>query len=108
MEYQKTAEATDDLISNNIADKITKILRYSLNNNTEIITNKHDKETPKEQYISSEERQKIIDKLIIIYNILMEYQKMINLLDNTPNQTTKFRLKIRLKQMMMHVKHIAL
>ena len=28
------------------------------------------------------------------YNsIIMEYQKMINLLDNTPNQPTKFRTK---------------
>ena len=25
----------------------------------------------------------------------MEYQKIINLLDNTPNQPTKFRTKIR-------------
>ena len=27
----------------------------------------------------------------IIYSIKMEYQKIINLLDNTPNQATKFR-----------------
>ena len=27
------------------------------------------------------------------YNIIVEYQKMINVLDNTPNQPTKFRTK---------------
>ena len=32
---------------------------------------------------------------------------MINLLNRTSNQTTKFRTKIGLKQMMTHVKHIA-
>ena len=42
--------------------------RESLNalqqNNSEIVTNKHDKEIPKEIYISPEERQKIINDLI--------------------------------------------
>ena len=42
--------------------------RESLNalqqNNLEIVTNKHDKEIPKEIYISPEERQKIINDLI--------------------------------------------
>ena len=41
MEYQKTAEATGDLIGNKIADKITKDLQH---NNSETITNEHDKE----------------------------------------------------------------
>ena len=27
-------------------------------------------------------------------NIIMEYQKIINILDNTPNQPSKFRTKI--------------
>ena len=31
---------------------------------------------------------------------------MINLLDNTANEPTKFRTKIRLKEMMIHVKRI--
>ena len=46
--------------------------RESLNalqqNNSEIVTNKHDKEIPKEIYISPEERQKIINDLIQQYN----------------------------------------
>ena len=33
----------------------------------------------------------------------MEYQKERNLLDNTPNQPSKFRTKIRLEQMMKNV-----
>ena len=40
MEYQKTAEATSDLIGNKIADKITKNFQQ---NNSERITNEHDK-----------------------------------------------------------------
>ena len=32
-------------------------------------------------------------------NIVMEYQKIINLLDNTPNHLSKFRTKIGLKEM---------
>ena len=36
----------------------------------------------------------------------MENQKIINFLDNAPNQPTKFRTKIGLKQMIMHMKHI--
>ena len=38
----------------------------------------------------------------------MEYQKIINLLENTPNQTTKFRTKDELKLMMNHVECITL
>ena len=52
------------------------------------------KEMPKEKYMSPEERQKIIDNLRSVYNsIIMEYQKIINLLNKTPNQPTKFRTK---------------
>ena len=36
----------------------------------------------------------------------MEYQKIINLLGNTPNQPTKFRTKIGLKSMMTNVERI--
>ena len=59
----KTAEATCDLIGNKIANKITKVSKSSLQNNSEIITNEHDQEIPKERYISPEERQKIIGDL---------------------------------------------
>ena len=51
----KSAEATGDLIGNKIADKITSASKKS-----------HDEvnnEIPKERYISSRERQKIIDEL---------------------------------------------
>ena len=32
-------------------------------NNSETVTNEHDKEVPKERYVSPEERQEIIDEL---------------------------------------------
>ena len=39
----------------------------------------------------------------------MKYQKLMNLLDsNTLNQRTKFRTKIGLKYMMIHVERITL
>ena len=52
MEYQNTAEAAGDLIGNKIANKITKVSRSSSQNNSETITNEHDKGIPKERYIS--------------------------------------------------------
>ena len=57
---QKTAEATDDLIGNKIADKIKSISKKSNNNN-----NNEDMEitTHKKKYISPEERQQVIDEL---------------------------------------------
>ena len=63
MKYQKTAEATGDLIGNEISEKITKKLQQ---NNSETITIEHDKEIPKERYISPEERQKTIDNLRLL------------------------------------------
>ena len=59
IEYQKTAEATSHLIGN----KIMKVIQNSRQKNSETVTNKHDKEIPKERYIFPEERQKIIDNL---------------------------------------------
>ena len=47
--------------------------------------------------ISPEGRQKIIDDLRLNNNVIMEYQQIINVLDNTPNQLFKFRTKIWLK-----------
>ena len=38
----------------------------------------------------------------------MEYQKIINLLDNTPNQPSKSRTKNRVEIMMNHVEHTTL
>ena len=60
---QKTAEATGNLIGNTIANKIMKVSRSSVQNNSEAITNEYDKEIPKERYIAPEERHKISDDL---------------------------------------------
>ena len=54
--FSKTAEATGDLISNEIANNITKVPRSSPQYNLKTITSKHDKELSKERYVSSEER----------------------------------------------------
>ena len=51
-------ETTDHLIGNKIANEITK-----LSKNSETVTNEHDKEIPKESYVSPEESQEIIEKL---------------------------------------------
>ena len=58
---QKTAEATGDFIGNISASRISKRLK-----NSQTVTNENDKEIPKEIYISQEERQKIINNLILI------------------------------------------
>ena len=63
---QKTAEGTGDLIGNKIAERITKVSKISPQNNSETVTNKHDKEIPEEGYISPEDIQKIIDDLGLI------------------------------------------
>ena len=65
---QKAAEATDDLIGNKIADKITSISKRS---NKELPNNEEEEEdmeitTHKKRYISLEERQRIIDKLRLV------------------------------------------
>ena len=57
----KTAQATGDLISNKIANKITKLSKNSQQNDSKTVTNEHDNEIPKERYVSAEERQEIID-----------------------------------------------
>ena len=50
------------IISKN-ANKITKISKIPQLNNSETVTNEHDKEIAKETYIFPEERQKIFDDL---------------------------------------------
>ena len=55
----------------------------------------------REEYIPPELRQKIIDGLRLKeenywwskINVIMEYQKIIHLLENTPNQLSKLRIK---------------
>ena len=49
-----------------IADKITKISKTSQQNNSETVTDEHDKDILKERYIFPEETQKIIDDLRLI------------------------------------------
>ena len=63
---RKTEEATGDLISNKNTNRITKVSKSSVQNNSESIKNEHDQEISKERYISPEERQKIIDDLRLI------------------------------------------
>ena len=67
---QKTAEATGDLIGKKIADKIVSVSKKKstkeLHNNDE--TKEEDAEITihKKRYISSEERQKIIEELRLV------------------------------------------
>ena len=57
---QNTAEATgnsigdkiDNAVAESYEDRITGSLKSSQQNNSEIVTNKHDKEIPKKRYIS--------------------------------------------------------
>ena len=65
---QKRTEATGDLIGNKIADKITNTAKKStkeLHNNDKT---EEDVEitTPNKRYISSEQRQQIIDELRLV------------------------------------------
>ena len=61
---QKTPKAASDLIGNNITyaeaksfnGKITYISKNSQRNNSETVTSEHEKEIPKERYLSPEER----------------------------------------------------
>ena len=54
------------MIGNRIANRITGVSKNSRKSNLETVTNEHDKEIPKERYISPEERLKIIDGLRLI------------------------------------------
>ena len=54
------------MIGNKIANRITKVSKSSPQNNSETLTNEHDKEISKERYISPEGIQEIIDEIRII------------------------------------------
>ena len=64
---QETAEVAGDLIGNKIADKITNVSRKSAkelpNDETDVDVKRA---TPKKRYISSEERQQIIEELRLV------------------------------------------
>ena len=49
--FQKTAEATGDLTGIKIANKIMEVSKNSQQNNSETVTNEHDKEIPEKRYI---------------------------------------------------------
>ena len=51
------------MIANKTADRITKVSKDSQQNSSETVTNEHDKEIPKERYLSPKKRQEIIDDL---------------------------------------------
>ena len=55
---QKTAEATGDLVGNEIADKITSYSKKSPDRPTELPSNESNNEIPKEKYISPQEKPK--------------------------------------------------
>ena len=62
--------------------KITKVSKKLQQNSSETVTNENDKEVPKKRYIYIRKKDKKL--FIILASILMnEYQKIINLLDNT-------------------------
>ena len=65
---QKTAEATADFIGNKIVDKITSVSKKKSakelpNDETEVAV---EKATPKKRHISPEERQQIIEELMLV------------------------------------------
>ena len=82
---QKTAEATGDLIGNKIADKTTSLGK----------TKSKEKEDERQEiYIPPEKRQQIIDDLkLFCLHIIMEYQKITNLLGTTLDEMPRFIIK---------------
>ena len=89
---QKTAEATGDLIGNKTADKITKTSIGSPQNNQIQLKMKQEMQDSIEKYQNKDVYLlKIENKLLMIQD---KYNNIkINLLDNTPNQQNKFRMK---------------
>ena len=62
---QETAEATGDLIGNKIADKITSVSKKTQNNESKA-DSASPKDVPEKRYISTKERQQIIDELSLV------------------------------------------
>ena len=90
---RKIAKTTGHLIGNKTANGIREVSKISPRNSSKIAEIEHDKKIPKERYISPEERHKIIHDLRLMLSVIIEYQKIMNLLDNTPNQPSRFRTK---------------
>ena len=104
---QKTAETLSDLVENKIADKITRAATKSTHEDPKKLTTQipQPASTSMEIYIPPEKQQQVIDLIINIfyynrfnYNYKyikrMEYQKIINSLNNANNKSTKFRTKM--------------
>ena len=64
--FKKTAQATGDVIGNKIADKTLKVSKTLPQNNSEAVSDEHDKEMPKKDDISQDERPKIIEYMRLI------------------------------------------
>ena len=60
------AEQTGEFNGNKIANRIMEISKNSQQNNSETVSNDHDREVPKERYVSPKERQIIINNLRLI------------------------------------------
>ena len=56
---QNTAEATGDLNGNSTANKIIKVSKNSQQNNSETVTNEHDKGIPEKRYINLKKDKKL-------------------------------------------------
>ena len=88
----KTAEATGGLIGNKIADKITSVSKKKPDNNNNDNNNNYvELKTPEKRYISTEERQQIIDEFRLVpkinkLNILCN----INIIKNGIPKSSKF------------------
>ena len=97
---KKTVEATGGLVGNKIVEKVTKT---ATKNNCEdprkytIAQILQPTSIPQEIYITQKSYRKFLMNLMNFYNYKyrerMEYQKIINLLGNTNNQSSKFRVK---------------
>ena len=77
--------------------KKIRFLKNPLKNNSETVKDENDMEIPREilkgKYMFPEERQKIIDNLRSIIIVRYRISENNNFLDNTPNQSTKYRTK---------------
>ena len=74
------------MIDKKIANKIT--IKSPQNTSATV---ESETKIPKERWMSLEQGQEIVDELIL------RYQQIINMLDNTPNQPSNFRAKNRVE-----------
>ena len=58
-----TCNKIADAAAKDFDERIAKVSKNSKQNNSDTVTNEHEKEIPKERYISPEERQEIFNEL---------------------------------------------